>query len=769
MDYIKTAILFAAGIYLSERISAGFALIFILSLILVLTIKAIFKRGFNIKIFVAAAAFTAGALMCRYAACDDIHALSRYEGRYVTLTGRVSEIPESVGDNTIYIIDVRKVSHLGQEESVGEKVKLTAADGYAYGDTVTFSGFIDKLPKKMNENGFNAELYYKSKHIFFKTYSSDVRLASEKIHDYSPVALGTGLKSRVCGIIDENYTGDKAALLKALLAGNKKEFSKEFDAVLTRTGAKRYLYPAFVHVMLFMSLITLVLGAVGKKKRDMITVFLLIIYAAFNSSASVFVKLALMLALITFIKSRFGYLYYFDVIGLTALIMGVINPLVYFDAGFVMSMLSSVLIHYFYDYVYERTKFMRFKYLRRMSTVGFICTAGLIPIAAYLFNGVTLCSVYLGIVLLPCVTVILLLSPIYVPCLALFHAAPVTGQIVSVMLFIIRNVPYVLSLLPLNYIAIAKPSVLYLLIYLFLIVAAVKYVKNKNTHKRLALFVASALMTSAVFGEVMSLFTAEIDFVNVGQGDGAVIRAPYRFNVLIDGGGGSAYSDYNPGEKVFLRYLEAEGITKVDSAFVSHYHQDHVQGIIAAMENIEVRDLFLPDNMEGSEWRLALEKTAAENNVRVHYISEETLFTYNNGMTVRAVLPAKKTSLISRDENDTTVLYRVEYGGFSAVFTGDMTSFAEKNLIDAGKAPEADLLKVAHHGSKTSTCARWVEAVKPRYSVISVGEDNTFDLPAEETLETLKATEVFRTDKDGDIRFKIKKNGKCDIETLNGR
>ena len=69
--------------------------------------------------------------------------------------------------------------------------------------------------------------------------------------------------------------------------------------------------------------------------------------------------------------------------------------------------------------------------------------------------------------------------------------------------------------------------------------------------------------------------------VNVGQGDGAVIQAPYRFNVLIDGGGGNSYSDYNPGEKVYLDYLETEGITKADSAFVSHYHQDHVQGIIA--------------------------------------------------------------------------------------------------------------------------------------------------------------------------------------------
>ncbi len=768
MEYIKFAVIFAAGIYLSERICAGFALIFMLSLILVLTIKAFFKREFNIKILAVSAVFIAGALICRYASRADIRDLSRYEGRYVTLTGRVCEIPEQSEDNVRYTVDVRKVSHAGSEKDVKDRVLLTAAGGYKYGDTVVFSGFIKQIPAKMNENGFDFAQYYKSKKIFFKIYSSDIQVSEDKIRDYSPCALSTGVKNYICGIIDDNYTGDKAAVLKAALAGNKKEFSEEFDEILNRTGAKRFFYPAFLHVMLFMSLITLVLGMFDKKKRDMITVFLLIIYALFNSSGEVFVKLSLTLALFTFLKSRFGHVYYFDVIGLTALIMGVINPLVYFRAGFVMSMLSSILIHYFYDGVYPHTKRLRFKYIRRMCAIGFICTVGLIPISAYFFGCVSLTSISLSVIMLPCVAAILALSPVLLVMLALFHTAPVIGQVVSFMTFVLRAAPYLADKLSLSYTVLPKPSVLFLLIYLFLIIAAVKYVKKKKSHMKLALFVAAALTVSAVSGEILKMGSIEIDFVNVGQGDGAVIRAPHRFNVLIDGGGGNAYSDYDPGEKVYLEYLVTEGITKVDSAFVSHYHQDHVQGIIAALKNIEVRNLFLPDVMEGSEWRAALEEAAAEGETRVHYISEETLLTYNNGMTIRIIPPAEKT-FISDEENDTTFLYRMEYGGFSALFTGDMTSFGERNLIEEGNAKEADLLKVAHHGSKTSTSKEWAEAVKPDYSVISVGEDNTFALPDDETLETLGESELFRTDRDGDIRFTVKKNGKCEIETLNGR
>jgi competence protein ComEC len=172
--------------------------------------------------------------------------------------------------------------------------------------------------------------------------------------------------------------------------------------------------------------------------------------------------------------------------------------------------------------------------------------------------------------------------------------------------------------------------------------------------------------------------------------------------------------------------------------------------------------------MEGSEWRCALENAAKENGTTVHYISKETLLTYNNGMTIRIIPPAAKTA-ISDDENDTSYVYYVEYGGFKTVFTGDMSSFAEKCLVDAGKAEKVDLLKVAHHGSKTSTSSKWISSVSPRYAVISVGENNTFALPNDEVLNTLKDTELYRTDYDGDIKFIVDKKGKVNIETFNRR
>lgn len=764
MEYIRIAVLLCAGIILSERFASEFTVIFIISLIMVLTVTAIFKHKFNLKILIMVFAFILGTGMCRAAKSDANRDLSEYMGRYITAEGRISEIPAQKDGNVQYTVDVKSVTWKNKQRKVCAKVLLTADSGFRYGDSIAFEGFLEKLPQKMNENGFDYSLYYKSKHIFSKIYSSNVSPLPNTFRDCSPYALSNYVRSFISDIIDENYKDDYAAIMKAVLTGNKTEFSDGFSKVLKRTGTGRFFYPAFLHVTLFTTLIAFLLSAFKKRTRDIMTVFLLIIYAILNLSGVVFVKLCIMMSLLILLKLRNGFIYFLDVIGLTAIIMGLINPLVFFNAGFVMSMLSTVLIYYFFDSVEKRLRFIKIKYVRRMLAIGIICTVGLLPLSAYYFNGITLMQSAAAIIIIPCVAVILVLSPLLIAMLSLFGAAPLAGQAVSAMLFVLKYLPYLLDKLGFTETTLPKPDVLFLIIYLLIMVAAVKYVKHKKRDMLTALFVAAALTVSAVGQQLMRFNDTEICFVNVGQGDGAIIRAPYRYNILIDGGGGNAYSDYNPGETLYLEYLLSEGITRVDSAFVSHCHKDHVQGIIAAIENIRVRNLFLPDNMDGSEWRAALEKAAHEHNTEIHYISEETLLTYNNGMTLRIIPPAKKTA-VSNDENDTSYVYRIGYGDFSAIFTGDMTEFAEKCLIDAGKAEKSDLLKVAHHGSKTSTSEAWLDKIKPKYAVISVGEGNTYALPSKEVVDRLKDTKLYRTDLDGDIRFTVEKNGHVEIET----
>ena len=151
-----------------------------------------------------------------------------------------------------------------------------------------------------------------------------------------------------------------------MLIGDKKEFSDDFDKILNKTGTKRYFYSSYLHIMLLMSLITLVLGIFKKRTRDILTVFLLIIYAFANANNTVSVRLAVMIAVIIFTESKFGRKYYPDIVGITLLAVGAANPIMLFDAGFVMSVLSAIMIYYFYDCVHGKLKFIHIKYIRRL-------------------------------------------------------------------------------------------------------------------------------------------------------------------------------------------------------------------------------------------------------------------------------------------------------------------------------------------------------------------------------------------------------------------
>ena len=160
LEYVRLAIVFTAGIYLSGRISPSFALIFILSLVLVLTIKSIFKRGFGIKILIMSLAFTSGVWLCRYALDSDRLILSGYIDRYVTATGRISEIPyPTASENNRYIVSLDSISSGGENQSVNEKLLLTTPDKFCYGDTITFSGIIVSVHAVLHERHRDAFVY----------------------------------------------------------------------------------------------------------------------------------------------------------------------------------------------------------------------------------------------------------------------------------------------------------------------------------------------------------------------------------------------------------------------------------------------------------------------------------------------------------------------------------------------------------------------------------------------------------------------------------
>ena len=195
----------------------------------------------------------------------------------------------------------------------------------------------------------------------------------------------------------------------------------------------------------------------------------------------------------------------------------------------------------------------------------------------------------------------------------------------------------------------------------------------------------------------------------------------------------------------------------------SHYHSDHVKGVIAAIEKLDVKEVLMPYGMENNKYRKEIENLARTKNIKLSYYEPGAEFTYPSGLTLSVISPDKE-DLKSENENDTSFGIKLSYGEFSALFTGDMSEEVEKNHL--GEWGDVDLLKVAHHGSAKSSSEECLNEVNPEIAVISVGENNSYNHPHKDVTDRLEniCQDIFRTDLDGNIIVTTDKNGEYRIK-----
>ncbi len=250
----------------------------------------------------------------------------------------------------------------------------------------------------------------------------------------------------------------------------------------------------------------------------------------------------------------------------------------------------------------------------------------------------------------------------------------------------------------------------------------------------------------------------EVTVLDVGQGDSLFVAFPGGRTMLIDAGGalgvtrigGGARTGVDVGEQVVSQYLWYRGLKRLDVVALTHAHQDHLGGLGAVLENFRVRELWVGRDVASPAFQALLEH-ARTRGVRVVHRLRGATFTWE-GVAGRVLWPDTSDEVSSAKNNDSMVL-RLEHGRLALLLPGDIEGSVERELLADGDPLAADFLKVAHHGSKTSTSAKWLAQVAPRTAAISVGENNTFGHPNPDVLERLRAAgvRVLRTDRDGAI------------------
>ncbi len=233
-------------------------------------------------------------------------------------------------------------------------------------------------------------------------------------------------------------------------------------------------------------------------------------------------------------------------------------------------------------------------------------------------------------------------------------------------------------------------------------------------------------------------------YLDVGQADCEVICFPDGRNVIIDAG-------TNETEDELVEKLKKFGIERFDIVVATHPHEDHIGGMDAVIDSFEIGCVYMPDASANTDTFLDMLDSIENKNVKV--IKAKAGVSVIDEENINMVFVAPNSDKYE-ETNDYSAVLRLTYGKRSFLFTGDAESVSEKEMLENGMDLSADVLKVGHHGSSTSSTKNFIKRVNPEYAIIEVGEGNSYGHPHGKTLDVLKKMKIYRTDVHGDITVK---------------
>lgn len=225
-----------------------------------------------------------------------------------------------------------------------------------------------------------------------------------------------------------------------------------------------------------------------------------------------------------------------------------------------------------------------------------------------------------------------------------------------------------------------------------------------------------------------------IHFIDVGQGDSTLIITKSNKKILVDGGGSETGKDYI-GKNVLLPYLLDRRIKKLDYVMISHFDSDHCKGILYVMEKIKVENVIISKQGEFSENYNRFVEIVRNKRINVILVKSNMKIKIDKD-TYFDILWPEETIIKENILNNNSIVAKLVYKNFSMIFTGDIELLAEEEIIKKYNL-KSTILKVAHHGSKTSSSEEFVEKAKPKIALIGVGENNKYGHPSKRTLDIL--------------------------------
>lgn len=629
-----------------------------------------------------------------------------------------------------------------------------------YGDSLYIEGEFKQPEEARNYKGYNYKQYLKTKKII-----GTVELEKAKILKSSNGSFIHNIQKYIKDTRNGTLTDEEGNLLLAILSGDKDKLSEDIQESFKTSNLSHMLAVSGAHVSYIILGLTYVLqnSIIGKKNGKIVCIFFLLVFMAITNFTPSVTRACIMAVLTLFSGIIYRKSDVYTNISVAALITLIFNPYSLLDLGFQLSYGGTIGIIIFIKRIQEKKSNSKvINYIKQMALVSIYANIIIIPIMMYHFNTVSFTFIISNIMASPILGIIVITGFLFI--IASITVKPLTRLIaifIKPILSILIKISQICSKLPFSNILVVTPYMFNVISYYAIILYCIKSKKNNKCKIIIYLLIVLILINFIIYIFPQKL---RIFFIDVGQGDSTLIITPDKKTVLIDGGGSDSF---DVGEKVLLPYLLDRRILKVDYVLISHFDTDHCGGILTIMEKVKVKNIIISEQAEHSENYERFKKLMIHKKIRLIEVKKGDKIKIGRYSEFKILFPTSR--LLSENLlNNNSIVAQFNYNNFKMLFTGDIEKLAEQQILKAEKAEiRADILKVAHHGSKTSSIPEFIKAVKPKIALIGVGKNNTFGHPNQQTIKNLENIKcrIYRTDLQGEIIIKIDQKGRMNVKS----
>lgn len=629
-----------------------------------------------------------------------------------------------------------------------------------YGDSLYIEGEFKQPEEARNYKGYNYKQYLKTKKII-----GTVELEKVKILKSSNGSFIHNIQKYIRDTINGTLTDEEGNLLLAILLGDKDKLSEDIQESFKTSNLSHMLAVSGAHVSYIILGLTYVLqnSIIGKKNGKIVCIIFLLVFMAITNFTPSVTRACIMAVLTLFSGIVYRKSDVYTNISVAALITLIFNPYSLLDLGFQLSYGGTIGIIIFIKRIQEKKSNSKvINYIKQMELVSIYANIIIIPIMMYHFNTVSLTFIISNIMASPILGIIVITGFLFI--ITSITVKPLTRLIaifIKPILSILIKISQICSKLPFSNILVVTPYMFNVISYYAIILYCIKSKKNNKCKIIICLLIVLILINFIIYIFPQKL---RIFFIDVGQGDSTLIITPDKKTVLIDGGGSDSF---DVGEKVLLPYLLDRRILKIDYVLISHFDTDHCGGILTIMEKVKVKNIIISEQAEHSENYERFKKLMIHKKIRLIEVKKGDKIKIGRYSEFKILFPTSR--LLSENPlNNNSIVAQFNYNNFKMLFTGDIEKLAEQQILKTEKAEiRADILKVAHHGSKTSSIPEFIKAVRPKIALIGVGKNNTFGHPNQQTIKNLENIKcrIYRTDLQGEIIIKIDQKGSMNVKS----